>query len=98
MFISQFSKKQFGPFITPVKVVIKKRLTNYFNHEGRRTFGWEIAEEMLVAPEEVAAVQLKYPCPDPLDILPTNGQPAKTVAVPLRRREFRRDDERRDRY
>jgi hypothetical protein len=100
MFISQFSKKQFGPYITPVKLVIKKRPMSYVNGDGKRAFGWEIEKEILVAPEEVAAAMLKYPCPDPADLMPADGKPIKSVVATPRRREFRRDrdDDRRDRY
>lgn len=92
MFISQFSKKQIDANVTPVKVVTKKRPMAYVNHDGKRTFGWEIVEEMLVAPNEVEACQKKHPAPTPVDNFQI-GQ-IKTIIQAPRRREFRERRER----
>lgn len=61
MFRSQLSNKQYGPNISPVKVVTQTRPRTYINtyrtKEGPLktvvSQGWEIVQELSVGPDEV---------------------------------------------
>ena len=60
MFRCEFNKELSDPGERPITLVTEKREREYKNHNGEKSYGWEIVTEIKVRERNLEKAQKKY--------------------------------------